>query len=312
MTSVSPNTDSNKIKPVKSNGNIAALVNPLDLYAATDDKENKIMQLPGLLQTTLNAEEILAQFSKEINDIIPHDNLGFISETNDINFVMGDKARHSCTYELTINEQKLGFLSLTRTLPFSPTDIEKLEKHICTLHYPLRNAMLYQQAINAANKDPLTGIGNRGAMNTSLRREIELAHRHNRFLGMIMMDIDHFKKINDTYGHSVGDKFLQALVECTLGCIRISDMVFRYGGEEFIILLPETDSPGVLRLAKRVRRRVEKLETRLQEKIVPMTISLGITTLRETDDEKSFFSRADEALYKAKREGRNCIRIAAD
>jgi len=311
MSTISPTTE-NKVRPVNSNGNIAALVDPSELYADFSDKPSKIIQLPGLLQTTLNVEEILTQFSKEIFETIPHRNLGFISAQNDINFVIGEPQRHSCTYELTINENKLGFLSLTRETQFADNEIELLEKYICTLHYPLRNAILYQQAVSAASKDPLTGVGNRGAMNTSLHREIELAQRHNRSLGLIMMDVDHFKVINDTYGHSAGDKILQSLVRCAEKSVRISDMIYRYGGEEFIIALPETDATGVLRLAKRIRRRVEKLETIIGDHTVSMTISIGMTTLCENDDEKSFFGRADEALYRAKREGRNCIRIAGE
>jgi diguanylate cyclase (GGDEF)-like protein len=186
-----------------------------------------------------------------------------------------------------------------------------LERLICALHYPLRNAVLYTVAINSAHKDPLTGIGNRAAMNTALHREIELASRHNRSLGMILIDVDHFKSINDTYGHAAGDYCLQSLMKCAEKSVRISDLLFRYGGEEFVIVLPETDEAGVLRLAKRIRRRVERLETTYQNQLIRMTISLGITTLRDSDDEKTLFTRADEALYQAKQDGRNCIRIAA-
>jgi len=311
MTTFSPTTE-NKVHPVNSNGNIPALIDPTELFADFADKPSKIMQLPGLLQTTLNIEEILTQFSKEITETIPHSNLGFVSEVNDINFVLGEPQRHSCTYELTINDTRLGFLSLTRDNPFSDIEINLLEKYICTLHYPLRNAILYQQAVNAASKDPLTGIGNRGAMNSSLHREIELAQRHNRQLGLIMLDVDHFKGINDTYGHSAGDTLLQSLVQCAEKSLRISDMIYRYGGEEFVIILPETDAVGILRLAKRIRRRVEKLQTNIGDQAVCMTISIGISTLGKSDDEKSFFGRADEALYRAKREGRNCIRIAGE
>ncbi len=311
MTTMSPVTE-NKVRPVNSNGNIAAIADPTELFADFNDNPSKLVQLPGLLQTSLNVEDILAQFSKEITETIPHNNLGFISESNDVNFVLGEPQRHSCTYELTINDDRLGFLSVTRDKQFSNSEINLLEKYICTLHYPLRNAILYQQAVNAASKDPLTGIGNRGAMNTSLHREIELAQRHNRSLGLIMLDVDHFKVINDTYGHSAGDKLLQSLAQCTEKCARISDMIYRYGGEEFIIVLPETDSAGVLRLAKRIRRRVEKLETTIGEQTVRITISIGMTTMSQADDENSLFARADEALYRAKREGRNCIRIAGE
>ena len=302
-----PQTD-DKILPAKSNGNLNAILD--SSHKAPFDDNERILQIAGLLQTSLNVEEIISHFSNEISTIIAHDHLNYVNEKFDINFVIGKRSRYSCTYELTINENKLGILSLTRSKKFTDKEIEKLEHLICALHYPLRNALLYQDAVLAAHKDPLTGIGNRAAMTTTLYRQLELAFRHNRSLGVIMMDIDHFKKINDKYGHSVGDFALQSLVECAEKSVRISDMMFRYGGEEFVIVLPETDEAGVLRLAKRIRRRVEKLETRIQGHTIPMTVSIGIATLQESDDEKTFIARADEALYKAKRDGRNCIRKA--
>jgi len=306
MTSLSHSD--NKILPVK-NKNLAAILESSQ-KAASVQKE-RVLQLAGVLQSSLNIQEIVANFSRELKSYITHDHINYINEKLDINFNTGSPARYSCTFELTINEINLGIISLTRANQFTTQETEDLEYLICALHYPLRNGILYQNAISAAHKDPLTGVGNRAAMNSTLQRELEKAFRHNRSLGIIMMDIDHFKKINDKYGHSIGDIALQALVECAEKSIRISDMIFRYGGEEFVIVLPETDQSGVLRLAKRIRRRVEKLETRIQNNIIKITVSLGIATLQETDDEKSFISRADHALYKAKRDGRNCIRIAS-
>jgi diguanylate cyclase (GGDEF)-like protein len=303
-----PQTE-NKILPVKSNGNLVSMLNASRQTTFVD--KDRILQIAGRLQTSLNIEEIIAFFSNEISTLIAHDHVNFVYEKLDINFVLGSRARYSRTYELTMNETRLGILSFTRNTKFTDEETEQLEGLICALHYPLRNALLYSEALHAAHKDPLTGIGNRAAMTTTLHRELEKAFRHNRSLGVIMMDADHFKKINDKYGHSIGDYVLQSLVECAEKSVRISDMMFRYGGEEFVIVLPETDETGVLRLAKRIRRRVEKLETRIQGQTIPVTVSIGITTLQETDDEKSFIARADEALYKAKRDGRNCIRIAA-
>ena len=302
-----PGTD-NKVLPVKGNKNLAAVLESSQKAASAHSE--RVLKISNLLQTSLNIEEIISHFSEEINSLIPHDHLNYVNEKLDVNFMVGAKARYSCTYELTINEKKLGILSLTRAKKFTDNEIEELEYLICALHYPLRNAILYHEAINAALKDPLTKIGNRSAMTNTLHQELEKAFRHNRSLGIIMMDIDHFKVINDKYGHAVGDRALQSLVECAEKSVRISDMMFRYGGEEFVIILPETDEPGVLRLAKRIRRRVEKLETRVQNQLIKMTISLGITTLEESDDDKTFVARADAALYKAKRDGRNCIRIA--
>ena len=298
----------NKILPVNSAGNLAALINPLDLQ---DSKQYKteVLQLSSILQMTLNPIEVLKHFSQRLSKVIAHDYFTFISEAHSINYQLGKRARHSCTYELNINDEPLGIITLSRGSKFSSEELETIENYICTLHYPIRNSMLYQAALTTAHKDPLTGIGNRAAMTSMLHREIELAFRHNRSLGVIMMDIDHFKNVNDQYGHLAGDGVLQSLVECMDNTVRITDMLFRYGGEEFVILMPETNEAGVLRLAKRIRRRIEKLETVVNDNTIKATVSLGITNLHETDDEKSLFARADDALYKAKREGRNCIRV---
>lgn len=299
-----------KVAPMNSKGTLAAYLKTEQL-AELANKSDKMLHISGILQTSLNPEEILAQFSSEIIDIVPHDHLSYINEKQQINFILGQRARHSVTYELTINDERLGILTLTRDLKFANDEIDQLEKLICAVHYPLRNALLYHEAINAAHKDPLTGVGNRASMNNSVRREIELAFRHNRQLGVIMLDVDHFKSVNDEYGHAAGDYVLQSLIECAEASVRISDMIFRYGGEEFVIILPETDEAGVLRLAKRIRRRVEKLETNFNKQTIQITISIGITNLREADDDKALFARADEALYRAKRDGRNCIRVAS-
>jgi len=302
-----PHTD-DKVLPVTGNKNLAAVLE--SSQKAASEHSERVLKISSILQTSLNIEEIASHFSEAIRETIPHDHLNYVNEQLDINFATGSKARYSCTYELTINEKKLGILSLTRDKKFTDVETEQLEYLICALHYPLRNAILYHEAVSAALKDPLTKIGNRAAMTRTLHQELEKAFRHNRSLGLIMMDIDHFKKINDVYGHAVGDLVLQSMVECAEKSVRISDMMFRYGGEEFVIVLPETDEPGVLRLAKRIRRRVEKLETRIKNHLIKMTISIGITTLEESDDDKTFVARADAALYKAKRDGRNCIRIA--
>ncbi|MFV2057326.1 MAG: GGDEF domain-containing protein [Thiohalomonadales bacterium] len=298
----------NKVLPVKSAGNLAAQINPLALHYAKEHKA-EVLQLSTLLQTTLDTNEILKQFSQQLNKVVSHDCFMFISEAHSTNFLLGKRARHSCTYELNINNEPLGILTLSRASKFSADHLEIIENYICILHYPLRNSLLYQNALSSAHRDALTGIGNRAAMTTTVHREIELAFRHNRSLGVIMLDVDHFKNVNDKYGHQAGDCVLQSLVECTDKTVRITDMLFRYGGEEFVVLMPETNEAGVLRLAKRIRRRIEKLEIVVNDQTIKTTVSLGITNLHETDDEKSLFARADEALYKAKREGRNCIRV---
>jgi diguanylate cyclase len=268
------------------------------------------LQLANQLQASLDVEEILNRFSAETKAFIPHDYLGYTNEQSNCAFSIGKNARHQLSYQLSIQGERLGKLVLSRKRKFTLDETAALENLLGALHYPMRNALLYRQALRAAHKDALTGIGNRAALNEALSREVELAQRHHRSLGMIVFDIDHFKKINDTYGHATGDCLLKTITRAAEDTIRLSDQVFRYGGEEFIVLLPETGIKGVKRLAERIRRNVEAMECVCEGHHIKMTASFGVATLAEDENEDAFFIRADKALYQAKHEGRNCTRVA--
>jgi len=175
---------------------------------------------------------------------------------------------------------------------------------------PLRNALTYLSAVRAAQKDPLTGINNRAAMDSSLAREIEMARRHRMPLSLIVMDLDKFKSINDGYGHATGDEIIKTFTKVVNGIIRKTDMLFRYGGEEFVVIMSNTGRDGSLLLAERIRRGIEKLEVLLPQARIPVTVSLGVASLNGKEDAKALFNRADQALYQAKAEGRNCVCLA--
>jgi diguanylate cyclase (GGDEF)-like protein len=164
--------------------------------------------------------------------------------------------------------------------------------------------MNYKKAIESAFTDPLTGAQNRAAMNMALTREVELAKRQGTGLSVIMFDADHFKKINDTHGHSHGDEVLKALSHIAQDTIRQSDVLYRYGGEEFLVILSQTDVAGAAHLADRMREHVAALDT-INGKKSSVTISLGVTTMNEKDSCQTLFDRADKALYQAKSAGRN-------
>lgn len=164
------------------------------------------------------------------------------------------------------------------------------------------------------NTDALTGLSNRRSVVGGLYEEVERARRYKRPLGCIMIDIDHFKKINDTYGHQAGDEVLRVIGEIMKSIFRNSDLTGRYGGEEFIVLLPETDIEGTMAAAEKIRAEVENAEIVIAEKeVIRMTSSFGVSCLCEDDDmplEKKaadLVGRADKALYKAKAEGRNRV-----
>lgn len=307
-------TRSHNLSPAAVTGSVLPLFGT-DRGSEDFSDAGRLLHLSNSLQSSLAIEDILSRFSDEIKKYIPHEFLGFnmgnSTQQKDFDFCVGKKARFKLNKQLTLSAEKiLGSLEISRKRKFSDVEAREFEHLTSTLIYPLRNALLYRDALHAAHKDALTGIGNRAALDETLDREVDIAHRHDRSLGMIVVDIDHFKSINDNYGHAAGDCLLQALSLSAEETIRLSDQIFRYGGEEFVVLLPETALGGVKRLAERIRRNIEGLKCSCDGSNIKMTVSLGIATLNRGEDEIGFFNRADKALYQAKNAGRNCTRVA--
>ncbi|HQU15365.1 MAG: hypothetical protein B7Z66_08445 [Chromatiales bacterium 21-64-14] len=261
------------------------------------------------LQTTLEVEKLVEIFCEEIRERVPHDAAIYRNATQNVLFKLGEEARHSCTYRLAMGAHSLGELGFMRSTRFSAAETARLEELLALLLHPLRNALSYRYALWSASKDPLTGVNNRGALDAALKREIGLAHRHGTPLSLLLMDIDHFKSVNDRYGHTLGDCALRHIAECAASCIRGSDMLFRYGGEEFVILVSNTEWFGALMLAERIRTAVEAMECTCNDVRLNMTVSLGVSTLEPGDEPTTLFGRADEALYDAKVEGRNRVQF---
>ncbi len=270
---------------------------------------DKALRIASALQTTLDIQKIIEIFILEASRWVSIDGAQFIYEKQNLKLSIGHQYDNSLTYPLSIPKQALGEITFMRRKRFTAAENKTLEYLLCSLVYPLRNGISYEKALQAALKDPLTGIHNRAAMNTSLIREVDLARRHQTPLSLIVIDLDYFKRINDTLGHDAGDQVLQHVANTLLDTIRGSDMVFRFGGEEFAILLTNTDKKGAMQLAQRIRRAIERNTVELNgEKIMP-TASLGAACLSADDSEKSLFQKADKALYAAKAAGRNCIRF---
>ena len=168
---------------------------------------------------------------------------------------------------------------------------------------------MYRQALHAANKDALSGVYNRSTFEDTLNREVKLAHRYKRSLSVIILDIDNFKNFNDNFGHSLGDQVIKSTANNITSCVRSTDIVFRYGGEEFVALLSNTSVEGAVFLAERIRKKIESSIINFEDQNINVTVSLGVSELNENEQNASFFSRADKALYEAKKTGKNrsCI-----
>jgi two-component system, cell cycle response regulator len=156
--------------------------------------------------------------------------------------------------------------------------------------------------------DGLTEISNKRYFTESIERELARAKRYARELSLIMFDIDHFKQINDTFGHLAGDQILKDLARIVKGRIRSEETVARYGGEEFAILVPETTHEGAIALAEQLRQIVEANRFSFEGEIIAVTISLGVASLSGAQFEvNEFIKLSDERLYTAKRSGRNRV-----
>lgn len=177
---------------------------------------------------------------------------------------------------------------------------------VLTFIFAYRTRSQHDQLQQLAIQDPLTGARNRRAMNEELRIASSLQRRHGNRYGVLAMDLDHFKLINDTYGHQAGDLVLVNFVELIKHSSRKEDRLFRFGGEEFLLLLPNTDRDGLLAAA-------EHLQTQLASKLHgpggAVTMSIGGAIMHPDESWESALKRADQCLYQAKTNGRNCIVI---
>lgn len=163
-----------------------------------------------------------------------------------------------------------------------------------------------------ANLDSLTGLYNRRVILHRLDERIKYVRRYGEELSLIMLDIDHFKKVNDQYGHLIGDEVLEEIAVLVQRNIRDTDVVGRYGGEEFIIILLKTGLPSAVDVAERVRKAIEAAEMKDSEgNVFSVTVSEGVSSYKPAEDERSLISRADDALYRAKENGRNRVETSA-
>jgi diguanylate cyclase (GGDEF)-like protein len=169
----------------------------------------------------------------------------------------------------------------------------------------IREKLFEQQAYI----DELTGVYNRHWMHKAFPRTIQRCMRNKKPFGVMVLDIDYFKNINDAHGHMVGDVALKSIARCVQDSLRPQDLLVRYGGEEFAVLLAEANLAEATMVAERLRSKVENAEIRSREIEIRATLSIGITMTQDTDDLEHLIHEADQALYLAKQRGRNRVEI---
>ncbi|MBV8166602.1 MAG: diguanylate cyclase, partial [Alphaproteobacteria bacterium] len=198
--------------------------------------------------------------------------------------------------------------------PIDPQELlARVRTQIRRRRYQNRLRINYEQSIALASTDPLTGVHNRRYLDTHLDQLLQRARANNKPLSVAFCDIDHFKKLNDTYGHAAGDEVLVEFTRRLTRNLRSFDLVARIGGEEFVVVMPDTPPERARRIGERLRQKVEvEPFTVSGAEPIAVTISVGVTTSRASDELGiELIKRADEAMYQAKHAGRNRVVIAS-
>jgi|GEM_PF-5594818 len=165
------------------------------------------------------------------------------------------------------------------------------------------------QLREAATTDALTLVGNRRAFDIELTRRVAMFRRHRATCSLLFIDADHFKAINDRWGHDLGDLALKSLAKAISATLRDIDLLYRFGGEEFVALLPETRAEEAGIAGERIRKAVNQVKIRIAEETISFSVSIGCAELNASDNQDSWIKRADESLYSAKKNGRNRVEV---
>ena len=282
--------------------------NGLKLFNSTAFEESKHgLALLEQLQTTLELEKMLNMFAMEAAKYVDFSGITFKSEQLTQAIRGSRKGKAERQFNLKINNEFIGVLTYAINSPISLTNYKILNELHQYLVYPLKNAISYHQAMQLAMQDALTGLGNRRYFDQQLKRAINHAYRQHSQIGLIVCDLNKFKLINDTFGHKIGDNVLKHFADALRSSIRDSDSVFRFGGDEFTILVENASDQSLTIIESRINQAIANDTLLAKYKV---SCSLGNTFMNKTDCEHSFFERADKGLYQAKIAKDNNLNIA--
>jgi diguanylate cyclase (GGDEF)-like protein len=220
-----------------------------------------------------------------------------------------NRIRSLACMPIAYRDERIGVLTITspREGAFNQEDMELLRFIATTMALDIDNARLRRLAVT----DPLTEAYNREFLQQYLPQAIESAHARGEPLAVAMVDVDHFKDVNDSFGHAVGDHVLADVARRLRAGIRVGDLLVRYGGEEFLALLPGAGTERAIEIAERMRARLEDDPIVVERRSIAVRVSVGVAELRSVDTPDDIVRRADEAMYAAKRQGRNRVEVAA-
>jgi diguanylate cyclase (GGDEF)-like protein len=260
------------------------------LSSISDTRENYLInqEFNSNLQVRMDGISDSFGFSRTLAEIR---NLVF-SKIQSIKEALQDKRK----------EDELWLQSVNLKMDNLQQNLQSMKKEIHQMHAKTKSL---EQEVSL---DSLTKIHNRRAYQLRIHEELQRFHRYRQVFSLILFDVDHFKQVNDLYGHRAGDNCLKEIINRIKPSLRKSDFLARYGGEEFIIILPGTEKTKACLAAEKIRRLIENTTFLYQGQQIPVTISLGVTQVEPGDKEpEGLFMRVDAAMYQAKKMGRNKV-----
>ncbi len=268
------------------------------------------------LSSSLELGTVLARLQEHLHAQVHHSGWFFILQESDETWSGGDEDRHRIEYGMSFNNETMGSLILMRGRRFSDDEQQLIEALLGLAAPALANALRFQRLNESLETDELTGLGNRRAFEKQGAQWLADCRRQDRPMSVLAIDLDHFKQINDEYGHSVGDDILRLVAQTLRSTTRESDLCVRMGGEEFLAVLPGADLSRAMECGERIRLAIAALRACAKatdksalesDGAVKVTASIGVAGVGRGATLQSAYQAADEALYAAKQAGRNRV-----
>lgn len=266
--------------------------------------DSQDISLISQLQTTLDVQQQLDIFAMHASRVIPLTALQLQTAQGTLQAAGSVTGSYEYQTELVLEQQLLGQLKYQSLYNFSALMRQQLLLLESEWLYALRNALLVNRLQQMALKDPLTTLGNRRFFDDSFVKAVQLAKRHQQPFALLLLDLDNFKQVNDLSGHSTGDQVLVAVADCMRESLRATDSLFRFGGDEFAVLLQDQDAEHAELIANRLQQHIHQHPLLKLHKVGS---SIGLAWLSGEQQARDLFHLADEALYQAKTSGKGKI-----
>lgn len=262
----------------------------------------------GTLYRYLDMEQLIDAFAKRLCSVVSIDALRFknvpLGQSFDRQFPGADgQFEHVLEFSVGGTESYLGSLVVVRHKQFLSVEVRRVKALVDALVGPLQNATMYLRACQSAYLDTLTGVRNRAALDHTLSQ----SPVHSASTVLMVCDVDRFKSINDNCGHKSGDKVLQQFAGILRSNTRKSDVVYRYGGDEFVLILNDNTLDGARDSAERIRKSIEQTTLYIDNACINLTTTIGLTGLKPGESLDEAFLRADAALLSGKKNGKNKV-----